>query len=111
MAVLAKGLQRYRWTRHVQDKMRYYRLSESRVLRVVRHPARMEKGIAPKTVAVMQPVGTTRKPHEIWVMYQDRKDTRHIITAWRYPGRSPIREAIPIPKDILIELENALQEK
>ena len=29
-----------------------------------------------------------------------------IITAWRYPGKSPIREAIPIPNDILEELKS-----
>jgi len=27
-----------------------------------------------------------------------------IITAWRYPGTSPVREAIPIPTNILEEL-------
>ncbi len=29
-----------------------------------------------------------------------------IITAWRYPGVSKIREAIPIPNDILEELKS-----
>ena len=29
-----------------------------------------------------------------------------IITAWRYPGKSPVREAIPMPADILEELKN-----
>jgi hypothetical protein len=28
-----------------------------------------------------------------------------IITAWRYPGISPIREEIPIPAEILKELK------
>ena len=37
-------------------------------------------------------------------IFQPRKKV--IITAWRYPGVSPIREAIPIPNDILEELKN-----
>ena len=27
-----------------------------------------------------------------------------IITAWRYPGTSPVRDAVPIPDDVLSEL-------
>ena len=37
-------------------------------------------------------------------MYQDRGTTRNVITAWRYPGKSPVRDAIPIPEDIRQEL-------
>lgn len=60
---------------------------------------------------------------EIWVMYAVKSPAREsvnskletgnliprkkvIITAWRYPGVSKIREAIPIPNDILEELKN-----
>ncbi len=74
--------------------------------------------------------GEPKKPlfwkEEIWVMYTVKKistpslETENwklkinnfsqprkvIITAWRYPGVSKIREAIPIPNDILEELKN-----
>lgn len=86
--------------------MRFYGLSESRVKRVIAHPQRAETGVAPNTTAVMQPI--TKKgitTQEIWVMYQDKKKQRTIITAWRYPGKSPIRETIPLPGDIREELQ------
>ena len=43
------------WTRHAREKMHYYRLSEGRVRRVMNMPKRLEVGVAPKTVAMMQP--------------------------------------------------------
>ncbi|MBI5732943.1 hypothetical protein HY967_03220 [Candidatus Jorgensenbacteria bacterium] len=49
---------KYSWTHHVFDKMRYYGISESRIKRIVRFPNRTEEGIASQTVAVMQPAGT-----------------------------------------------------
>ncbi len=94
------------WTRHVKRKMRYYRLSENRLKRVLRNPERKELGIAPKTVAIMQLAGTKKNPTEIWLMYQKDGKRTKIITAWRYPGRSPKREPPPIPEDILWELKN-----
>jgi hypothetical protein len=127
---------KYHWTNHVAQKMIYYGLSADRVKRVIRSPHRSEKGIAPDTIAVMSPSGRSRvagQPwrEEIWVMYATRtnnsklktnnkKDStssvigykslvgpkKVIITAWRYPGKSPIREAIPIPNDILEELKS-----
>ena len=36
--------------------MGYYRLSEQRVRRVLHSPRRIEEGVAPKTVAMMQPI-------------------------------------------------------
>ncbi|MEX2090873.1 MAG: hypothetical protein WD989_01920 [Candidatus Paceibacterota bacterium] len=119
-----KNDEKYSWTNHVSGKMMYYGLSADRVKRVVRSPYRSEKGIAPNTVAVMQP-SSAKAPagkawkEEIWVMYatakpkvksekfQDLKVPRKvIITAWRYPGISKVREAIPIPSDILEELKS-----
>lgn len=88
------------WTEHARFKMRQYGLSEARVKRVLRAPSRVEAGIAPKTVAIMQPAGAKR-PQEIWCMYQDTKKARKIIAAWRYPGVSPVREPPPFPDDIL----------
>lgn len=137
---------RFSWTSHVVQKMREYAIPESRIRRIVRYPARTEEGIAPDTVAVMQPAGTTRY-HEIWVMYkvvtnnkqpttnnghtgsqqQTTDDKRsenqkreqdpfgilsrgqsriRVITAWRYPGKSPERD--PIPDDVIREIQTLL---
>ena len=43
------------WTLHAQAKMRQYRLSPARVRRVLHSPRRVEEGVAPKTIAAMQP--------------------------------------------------------
>ena len=109
---------KYFWTNHVVRKMMFYGLSPDRVKRVLRSPKRSEKGVAENTIAVMQPArpaggpsGAGKKPTEVWVMYQKKGRKKIIITAWRYPGISPIREQIPIPADILEELkrENLLE--
>lgn len=116
---------RFSWTAHAVQKMRQYGVSESRVRRIIRHPARTEEGVAPQTVAVMQPAGTTRY-HEIWVMYsltksdsdaERRRDRQRVgpfasfgrsggkirvIAAWRYPGKSPERN--PVPQEIIDEV-------
>ncbi|KKT50592.1 MAG: hypothetical protein UW43_C0004G0024 [Candidatus Yanofskybacteria bacterium GW2011_GWA1_44_21] len=60
----------------------------------------------PETIAVMQPAGTKQRPYEIWSMYSKRGQKKIIITAWRYPGISPIRDEIPIPADIISELKS-----
>ena len=67
---LPKNDDKYTWTVHAIEKMRYYRLSESLVKRVIRFPKRTEKAIAPKTIGAMQPKGTTKNPREVWVMYR-----------------------------------------
>ncbi len=100
--------------------MQYYGLTPSRVLRVIRAPERVEEGVAAGTLAAMQAAGTKTKPWEIWVMWREMKKLttdnlkpttyfsqpqKIIITAWRYPGVSPVRERVPIPSDILAELE------
>jgi hypothetical protein len=105
---------KYEWTVHVQEKMQFYNLSESRVLRVLHSPKRTEWGIAPNTVAMMQPSISSKNPYEIWVMYQEigslkgtlNQKKKRIITAWRYPGKSPVRN--PIPEDVLREIRNFL---
>jgi len=103
------------WTKHVKEKMKFYQLSVGRVKRVLKNPKRKEKGVAPRTVAIMQRTGTRKNPTEIWVMYQSikikKKEKIRIISAWRYPGVSPIGEEIPIPKDILRELDNLIKRK
>lgn len=106
-----KNDKKYSWTMHVTGKMMYYGISEGLIKRVIRAPKRMEEGVAEGTVAVMQPTGT-KQQKEVWVMYQIlspkskvQNQKVKVITAWRYPGVSPVRSAIPIPDDILAELE------
>lgn len=119
---------KYQWTNHVKEKMIYYRLSESLIKRVVRFPNRTEEGVAPNTTAVMQSKKSTsrsrgklrKKIEEIWVMYQELgkkpnplpnrqvinfQNKKRIISAWRYPGVSPVGKKIPIPDEILQELD------
>jgi len=100
------------WTKHSKEKMRQYRLSEKRVLRIFRKPDRKEEGVAPETIAAMQITGTKKHPTEVWMMYQIIKKPRQIkiISAWRYPGRSPLGEPPPIPEDTLEELDNILKD-
>ena len=100
-----KDDQRYSWTRHAFMKMRYYGISEGRIKRIIRYPKRIEEGIASNTIAVMQPTGTKRY-QEIWVMYKLHKSKIRIITAWRYPGKSPERD--PIPVEIIKEVRRLL---
>lgn len=105
------------FTAHARYKMSQYGLSEQKVKGVIRNPRRTQKGIAPKTAAVMQPVSPKMNnkkeswKQEIWVMYVKKKnktlpgnlgDTLRIISTWRYPGMSP--KGSPIPEEILQEL-------
>ena len=89
------------WTQHAKYKMRYYALSEQRVRRVLKTPSRIEEGIAPETIALMQRAGSKKHPYEIWVMVVDEKVRRKIISAWRYPGLTRLGE--PLPEEILRE--------
>lgn len=111
--------------------MRFYRISEQRVRRVVNSPKRIEEGIAPKTVAMMQPIsvmhtteivpseaeqsrgtqlycGKSRNSHketwnqELWVMIQDKGSIRKVISAWRYPGMT--KPGTSLPEEILREI-------
>ena len=92
------------WTNHARAKMHFYKLSEGRVRRVMQTPKRAEEGVAPNTVALMQPAAMKfsmgradakkkeeKWSQEIWVMVQDGKLGRKIISAWRYPGMSKVR--------------------
>lgn len=123
-----KDTQTLYWTKHSKIKMRQYQLSAARVLRVLRNPKRKEEGVALRTIAVMQPYGTKKHSKEIWVMYQiikskvrgpvpegrgsfDRIERQKlkIISAWRYPGKSPVGKPPPIPEDTLEELKNLIK--
>jgi hypothetical protein len=108
---LPRNSEKFLWTLHSIDKMRFYGLSDSRVKRVINNPKRKELGVAPNTVAVMQP-NSPKHSYEIWAMYQNLKSgKKKIIAAWRYPGRSPIRGPIPVPTDILEELGELINNK
>lgn len=116
---------RFHWTNHSIEKMKFYRISQSKVKNVLSRPDRKEEGIAPKTLAVMQKVKNNKRPSEIWVMYQSKNQNSirqsadknnnfgniiyKIISAWRYPGISPACGKIPIPEDILAELAQSIQ--
>ena len=115
------------FTAHARYKMSQYGLSEQKVRGVIRNPKRTEIGVAPKTVAVMQPVspktldGKIIWKQELWVMYvvkgkgqksKGNSEVRvslfppqlRIISTWRYPGVRPKRS--PIPEAIWRELED-----
>ena len=104
-----KGGDKYYWTKHSLYKTRHYGLSEQRIKRVIRHPARIEEAIVPNMIAVMCP----NKKQEIWAMYtliksnvKNQMSRVKVITAWRYPGKSPARN--PIPQEILDEIRNVI---
>jgi preprotein translocase subunit Sss1 len=94
------------WTRHAKEKMRYYRLSEKRVLRILRKPDRKEESIVEGALANMQIAGTKKKPTEIWVMYVILAKPKgvKIISCWRYPGRTAENQRPLIPEDLLKEI-------
>lgn len=119
--------EKYHWTLHSQAKMRHYRLSPGRIKRIIRYPQRIEEGVAPNTLAAMQPAHGEARPgrptdgkryEEIWVMWQKKckiknvkckmedKGTIRVISAWRYPGKSPAKN--PIPREILDEVRNLI---
>jgi hypothetical protein len=113
---ISKNGEKLVWTKHSKRKRQQYQLSERRLRRVLRKPDRTEKGIAPETIAVMQRAGTQKHPTEIWLMYQVVSSKRtgrkiKVISAWRYPGISPIGEPIPIPEDTLEELDRLIKKQ
>jgi len=99
---------KFHWTDHIIGKMRFYQLSPARIKRIIRFPQRIEQGIAENTIACMQVNKSKKKREEIWVMYQRKiKNNKLIlITAWRYPGKSPERN--PIPQEIVEEIKEMI---
>jgi hypothetical protein len=112
--LLAGSEEKIFWTSHSRAKMRQYGFSEKRVLNIYRKPERKESGIAPKTIASMQVTGTSKNPREVWVMYAVSKGSSRgkklkvirIISAWKYPGRTPLGQRPMIPDDVLEELKS-----
>lgn len=117
-----RGTRKLLWTEHSKIKMRQYGLSKQKILGILYKPERIEQGIVPGTTAVMKTNKTffrvkqitlekawqkpKRAPGEIWMMYKETKDSRKIISAWRYPGITKPGESIPIPEDIKIYLKS-----
>ena len=108
-----KNNERFSWTNHVVEKMLFYGLSEQRIKRVINRPDRVEEGIAPNTSACMQVAGSQKHRQEIWVMHQAvnsklkaKSSKLKIISAWRYPGKSPAKN--PIPAEILAEIKDLI---
>jgi hypothetical protein len=97
MRFLKMNLKKIIWTQHAKEKMKHYQISEARIRRILKSPERVERGIAEGTLAAMQRVGRKRI-QELWVMYEDSRTQRRIISAWRYPGRTKPGELI-IPED------------
>lgn len=94
------------WTQHAKMKMRQYRFSEKRVLKILRKPDRIEEAIVPGMIAQMQITGTKKNPTEAWLMFQILKKPKgiKIISCWRYPGRTPQGQRPIIPQDVIEEL-------
>ncbi|MDP3769920.1 MAG: hypothetical protein Q8R40_03225 [bacterium] len=109
MVFISLPKETYVWTHHAHHKMRHYRLTESRIKRIIRFPNRTEEGVIEDGIACMQLSGG-KTYSEIWVMYvlSGTVDTRQIkiITCWRYPGKSPSRD--PVPLEILREIQRLL---
>lgn len=93
------------WTNHSEKKLKFYNLSKNRILRIIKHPYRIEEGIAPKTIALMKPINPKKNKwkQEIWTMIQKSENTLKIISVWRYPGMSPQQN--PIPPEIINDLK------
>jgi len=112
MIPISQPEQKTFWTQHAKAKIKQYRFSEKRVLRILRHPDRIEEGIAEGTIASMELTGTKKHPTEAWAMYViikskvkgQKSNVIKIISAWRYPGRTPAGERPVIPEDTLEEL-------
>jgi len=99
--------EKYLFTKHSLYKIKYYGLSEQRVKRIIRHPARVEEAVILGMAAAMQVAGG-KHYSEIWTIYKPIKNQEKIkiITAWRYPGKSPIHN--PIPQEILEEIRSII---
>jgi len=95
MVILRKSKKIF-WTNHAKDKMRFYKLSEQRILRILNSPSRIEEGIAPNTIAMMQSAGSVKHPHEIWMMIQETKSAERLFQRGNIPVK-PSR-ATPCPK-------------
>ena len=101
-----KNDKNYSWTSHIKSKMLFYGISEQKIKTILKNTDRREEGIAPNTVAVMKRNDTPKRKEEIWVMFANSGVLKKtMISAWRYPGKSKPGKEIPIPEDILSEIQ------
>lgn len=100
-----KDDKKYHWTQHIKDKMLFYGISEQKIKTILKSPDRHEEGIAPNTNAAMKRNDKPKRKEEMWVMYKKRGGKSLMISAWRYPGKSKAGKEIPIPDDVLSEIE------
>ena len=105
-----KNDKNFHWTQHIKDKMLFYRISEQKIKSILKSPDRREEGIAPNTFAAMKRNDTPKRKEELWIMYQEKSKSKNekgkiMISTWRYPGKSKPGTAIPIPDDILEEIQ------
>lgn len=119
--MIKKIFKKLHWTEHSKAKMKQYGLSKSKLISLIYNPDRTELGLVAGTMALMRKNRTYSRLRresqrrgqkvagETWLMYQDFKDKRKIISAWRYPGVSKPGQEIPIPEDIRQELLNNLK--
>jgi len=117
----------FSWTKHSQYKLKEYNLSGKRIKRIIRHPDRIEEGIAPGTIAAMQKSGSKKHPYEIWTMYvlekskiQNQRLSQklarelklqpkiRVISAWKYPGITKPGDPLPIPPEVFEEIMKLL---
>jgi len=102
---------KYKWTSHIKSKMVYYRISAQMIKNILRLYTRKEEGIALNTLAVMKRRDTKKRKEEMWVMFQKMSKVKSqmskviLISAWRYPGISKPGKKIPIPDEILQEIQ------
>ena|SRR3989344_8613144 len=103
-----KNDSRFSWTQHIKGKMIFYRISEQKIKTILKSPDRKETGIALNTLAVMKRNDKLKRLEELWVMYQmiPKSGKYTMISAWRYPGKSKAGKQIPIPDEILLEIQN-----
>ncbi|MDD4784470.1 MAG: hypothetical protein WC483_07495 [Candidatus Paceibacterota bacterium] len=73
-----KNDDKYYWTNHVKEKIKFYGLSESLIKRIIRFPERTEEGVAVDTIASLKTAGSKKNRYEVWVMYQVRKKVNKI---------------------------------
>ncbi len=108
---IPKNTDKYYWTQHVVGKMNHYGLSEQKVLGAIRRPKRIETGIAPDTVAVMQPAGTLKYDsenkkeiwkQEIWVLYQIKNQNAKIKMTIKNEKLKELHEKINMQTKITI---------
>jgi len=99
-----KDCRNYLWTFHSKRKLFQYGFGPGLIKRVIRYPDRKEEGVAENTVAVMKDKSTKSTKKEVWVMYQNVKRKKRIISVWIYLGKTKPETEIFVPDEVWEEL-------